>query len=175
MFEDCFHLERINLLKFDFYNRPSMNGIVTNCGCLNDFIIADSLEEKYKMLLGFYALSSYISPFMPFNRSARRVCKLLDSVEKLTGLSFSDEKQKIYGVRETDFTDLANWKLRRYFNSHMIRSQLFDIVKIMDFHNNLRRLVDTDGSETEKMLKENGTLSDISAYLNGVPLEDILA
>lgn len=175
MFEDCFHLERINLLKFDFCNRPSMNGIVTNCDCLNDFIIADSLEEKIKMLLDFYALSSYISPFMPFNRSARRVCKLLDSAEKLTGLSFSDEKQKIYGVRETDFTDLANWKLRRYFNSHMIRNQLFDIVKIMDFHNNLRRLVDTDGSETEKMLKENGTLSDVNAYLNGVPLEDIMA
>ena len=175
MFEDCFHLERINLLKFDSCNRPSMNGIITNCDCLNGFIVADSLEEKIKMLLDFYALFCCISPFMPFNRSAMRVCKLLDNAEKLTGLSFSDEKQKIYGVRETDFTDLANWKLRRYYNNHMIRSQLFDIVKIMSFHNNLKKLVDSDGSETDKVLKENGTLSDISAYLNGVPLEDILA
>lgn len=175
MFEDCFHLERINLLKFDSFNRPSMNGIVTNCDCLNDFIIADSLEEKYKMLLGFYALSSYISPFMPFNRSARRVCKLLDSVENLTGLNFSDERQKIGGVRETDFTDLSNWKLRRYYNNHMVKGQLFDITKIIGFHNNLRRLLDTDSLEIDKLLKENGTLSDINAYFNGVPLEDILA
>lgn len=175
MFEDCFHLERINLLKFDSCNRPSMNGIVTNCDCLNDFIIADSLEEKIKMLLDFYALFCYISPFMSFNRSIKMEYKLLDDVEKLTGLNFSDERQKIGGVRETDFTDLANWKLRRYCNNHMVKGQLFDIVKIVSFHNNLKRLVNTDSSEVNKMLKENGALSDINAYLSGVPIEDILA
>ena len=175
MFSDCLNLECLNFPMLDLKNEPDVSCIVDGCNLLKDFIVADSLDEKCKKLAFFYKFSNRIPVIMPFIEKQKLMYGLFDNIEKLTGLDFSKEKQKLSDVSRADVNDLTKWKVQQYSNSCSVSGKLFDIIKLLAAHSDIEKMAESDITMLTKVLKESGAMSDIDAYLSGVPLEDILA
>lgn len=175
MFGDCLNLEYLNFPKLDLKNEPDVSCIVDGCNLLKDFIVDDSVEKKCKKLAFCYKLSDYVPTTMFFIDRQELVHKLLNNIGKLTGLDFSKEKQTVSSVNKADVNDLTKWKSQQYLGSCSGNREMFDIIKILVTHNNIKKLAESDITVFTKMLEESGALSDINAYLNGVPLDDVLA
>ena len=176
MFECCFNLEHLNLSKFDFCNKPNVVDIIDGCNMLKDFVVADKLEKKCKQLVFFYEFSNNLSTAMFFVDKVKLMRLLLTNIEELTGWNFSEERRNLDVIKATDTNDLTEWKAQYYVNNNEVEGRLFDILKIIAAYDiDIKKLAETSVAGTTKMLKENGVMSDINAYVKGVPLEDILA
>lgn len=92
---------------------------------------------------------------------------LLGFLEKQTGADYSKEKRLLKDIKNIyDIDGISVWK-----TEHRPDKKAEGIVKILKTHK-----ITMDDLQTKdfKTLKEKGVMSDISAFLNGVPLEDIL-
>lgn len=175
MLEYCFNLEHLNLSKFDFCNKPNVVDIVDGCDMLKDFIVADKLEKKCKQLVFFYEFSNNLSTAMFFVDKIKLMRLLLANIEELTGWNFSEERRNLDVIKVTDTNDLTEWKAQHYVNNNEVEGRLFDILKIVTARDtDIEKLAKSNITMFNKTLKESGALSDINAYVKGVPLEDIL-
>ena len=167
MFCDCNSLERIDFSQFDPICLKSYDFGLNECPSLKEIIIPEELEKHYKAIAPLYLATSIV--FFYQNRS---FVKLLTKIGKLTNSNFKEEKKLLFTVTADDINGIGEWKAQQESKVDSRLSAIFKIIQNIDIAN---------GSTESKIkfllkgLETSEALSDIKAYLNGVPLEDILA
>ena len=166
MFSGCFNLEKINFSHLTI--NPSLCTDFTLCGCdsLKEVTIPDDLEKRYKTLAPLTLCGIY----GPFLHNNNLFSNLLSRLENLTGLDFTEEKKLLSVFNPCDCNEIAEWKAR---HNTKVNKKLSEIIEIIGLNN-----IEWTRSEFDAFVQKlgmNGVMSDINAYLNGVPMEDILA
>lgn len=164
MFSGCFNLERLNFSCLAISSYFCTDFMLCGCDSLKEIAIPDDLEKRYNTLAPLNLCDSYRA-FYSVSFS-----NLLSKIEKLTRVDFTEEKKLLLVFTPCDRNDIAKWKAE---HNAKVDKKLPDIVKIIGFNN-----IEWTKSELDAFmqnLEKSGTISDIQAYLNGVPLEDILA
>lgn len=162
MFYSCGELKRIDFSKFNPVSIESYSFGVSDCLKLKEIIVPEILEKQYSILASgvgdwvFCRCDSFI--------------KLLTNIEKLTGCDLAEEKDIILATEFLDYSEIWNWKIN---NSVTPNEKMSAIIKIIQHNTN--KLDENNIQFIMQDLEVSGVISDIQAYLNGVPLEDILA
>ena len=103
-----------------------------------------------------------------FSPKAKKEIKvLLNLIEKSTGDDLSKEKQKLENIPDHSIDYIALSKSR----IHPVK-EISGVLKILKALKVTKKDLQTGDFKT---LKEKGVLSDINAFAQGVPLEDIIA
>lgn len=193
LFYGCDSLTDIDLSNFDTSKVVNMSEMFSYCSSLKtlDLSFLKSIKgvNSYKLLEGADSLSnlslstriesrtnclSLIPPLMSYQHNnclysgQTRAHILLGFLEKQTGADYSKEKRLLKDINNIDDIDgISIWK-----SEHRPDKKAAGILEILKTH---QATMDDLQTKDFKALKENGTLSDINAFLGGVPLEDVLA
>lgn len=196
MFRDCFSLTSLDLSNFDMSNVTDMRGmfddchslstldlsglkslvgrntdhIFHECNQLSNLTLSEDIEKTTNDFAFLATLFNYTYDWAGFNRRIQATGILLDYLEKFLGTDFSKEKERLKTATEEDMSGIAIWKAQSRPITNVTKA--LNVLKILAAHG-------VDQEELEKTnlqsLEKNGVVSDINAYLNGVPLADVLA
>lgn len=167
MFYRCRSLKNLNLsgLGKIFWNNT--NYILDGCDSLSNLVLSekiDKITDNFMLLVAFF---DYIDNYGRFNQRIRLVNVLLEYFEKFLNTDLSEEKELLRRIQNPeDLNGISLWK------SRVRLKKVHDILKIFTARN-----IDAETLKNSnfQMLVKEGVVSDINAYLNGVPLADILA
>ena len=173
LFDNCYKLAELDLtnfehLKNDFYNRSGLSLTPRH------YIVSEKIEKAAKK----------IAPIAPFLLAKlfgfydlKTIAKILNALEIMNRFNFSKLKRLLKGGKcfENCFALYKAVELSQsgdYSETQTI-CRIFEIFKAHKVSG--EKLETMTVSEIVNGLKSHGIDSDINAYLNGVPLEDILA
>lgn len=167
MFFSCNELEKIDFSGFNPVSIENYGFGLSDCSALKEIIIPERLEKQYSLLASLYSCDIDERLFCNSNLFA----ELLVNIEKLAGCDFTKEKELISMVMSSnDYNEIWHWKI---YSPTTPDKRLLAIIKIVQ--HNTDKLDKNNIKFITQILETSGTISDIQAYLNGVPLEDILA
>ena len=167
MFYSCSELERIDFSKFSPVSIENYGFGLSDCSVLKEIIIPERLEKQYNLLASLYSCDVDERLFCNSNLFA----ELLVNIEELTGCDFTREKELVsMVVSSNNYNEIWHWKIH---NSAAPDERLLAIIEIIK--HSTGKLTKNNIKSVMQGLETSGAVSDIKAYLNGVPLEDILA
>ena len=169
MFYKCDNLERIDFSRFTPKHIENYDLGLFACGSLKDIIISDELKERYKIISPLFSCDTEMGRFV---KKKVVFVNLLTKIEKLTGCDLAKEREIFSSVTPSDWNEIFAYKR---FQGVVPDERLSNIIKIIKHDINSQYLTNNEIQYATKNLEACGIVSDIQAYLSGVPVEDILA
>ena len=175
MFRGCINLSKIDFRGVKGIKATDFSLLGIPFGC--HFVVEKEVEEQAKKavpLIAFYYL--YDGKCELGKEYVRfRIAKIYDLLEKIGGLDFNQERKLLMEVFGT--YSATGYKALEFLQNGLYPNtkKMVDVVKIMKSHEYKMTLFSKSVPNIIKLLKRDGILSDIDAYLSGVPLDDILA
>lgn len=168
-FYGCNSLKKLNLSNLPNPKNIYLDEVFDGCKSLSHLVLPKDVEKRSNDLIVLSTFLNHINiKNKNFSPEAKKTIRpLLNLVEKSTGVDLSKEKQKLENIPDYDIDYIALSK-----SSNQPVKKIAGIMKILQVHQVTMGDIQTDDF---KALKENGVMSDIDAYLSGVPLEDVLA
>lgn len=167
MFYRCRSLKNLNLTGIEKIFWITTNYILDGCDSLSNLVLSEKIEkitDNFMLLTVFF---DYLGDYEQFSYSKQLAKVLLEYFEKFLNTDLSEEKERLKLVkRAKDLNGISFWKSKTKLK------KVHGILKILTARN-----IDAETLKNSnfQMLVENGVMSDINAYLSGVPLEDVLA
>ena len=166
-FCECTHLRKLDLSSLTNPKNIYLKEVFDKCKSLSNLILPDDVEKRSNDLLVLSTLFDYTDEINFSPKAKKEIKVLLNLIEKSTGADLSKEKQKLENIPDHSIDYIALSKSR----IHPVKETL-GVLKILKALKVTKKDLQTGDFKT---LKEKGVLSDINAFAQGVPLEDILA
>lgn len=166
MFTDCDSLEKLDLSSLKTIEQVDSDRMFERCAPIPNLILSKEVEKKSnELLLTTMLLNCYEGTGL-WSFKVHKANLLLDLIEESTGADFSKDRERLKAIQKKDIDGVTDFKAR----TKPIK-EISGIIKVLQ----ARQAVIKDPHLNLEVLKEKGVMSDIDAYLSGVPLEDIFA
>lgn len=159
MFYRCYSLRTLNLSCLKRLDNKRSFFMLKSCNSLSNLMVPKCTEK---------ATNSSILPAMLCSYVPNSITVLLEYFEKFLNTDLSEEKKRLKVIlRKGHIDGITAWKAENRPDE-----KVRGILKILQAHKVGCEELKTNNFQ---LLVEMGVVSDINAYLSGVPLEDILA
>lgn len=167
MFQDCDKLVNLDLSGLKSLAGKNTFCIFERCESLSNLVLCDDVEKATDSLVIPYTILDYVPDFCLLHDQRIKIASvIIRYVEEWLNTDLSKEKEELKTIKkENGINGISVWKSK----AHPIK-KVKDMLEILRKHGVLL-------SEVYKpqFLTEKGVVSDINAYLSGVPVDDILA
>ena len=177
MFRGCISLVDLDLTGLKSLVEKITYCILDGCDSLSNLMLSEDVERATNNLIlpTMIVEYAYVGPINCLDKELADL--LIRFIEKITDTDFSEEKRQMLKYTEewlSEYNDIEDsidgisfWKV-----SNRPIKKIQGILRILREHRATKK--DLRSIEFKSLLKK-GVMSDINAYLNGVPLEDIFA
>ena len=173
MFQGCTELTSLDISNFNFENVSDAGRLFYLCGNLVDLDVPDDIKGEAEKLTTI-AVFNDLFPENTANQNIGAAHKIFEVLERTNGLHFTKEREQLNNLdSEVVFDDLIICVAKILARKE--HKKLLDIFAILNDQRVLKNIESRSVDDIVSTFKNNGTVSSINAYLNGVPLEDILA
>lgn len=175
MFFKCQSLTSLDISNFNFENVEKAENIFFLCENLTDLSFPDYIKEKAEKLTVFITFNNLL-PSYNIKQNIKSANKIFEILEKTNGLKFTKEREQLKVFSSYTKILFDGWVVAvAEILARKNCKKLSDILTILVNQQPIENIENRSIDDIVSALKNNGTASNINAYLNGVPLEDILA
>lgn len=168
MFHGCGELVNLDLTGLKDFEGKDTSCILDNCDSLSNLSLSENVEKATNDLILLHTILYYTpSSFLLSHERIQVANVLLRYFEEWLNIDLSKEKELLKSITKKE--DI-NGITARKSETHPVK-KVQDILEIIWGYG----MICEFGEYNPQSLTKNGVMSDINAYLSGVPLEDIFA